>query len=363
MLLHCYPFIREAGYLAEVYPHVYFDTGAILHYTGSSCRALIAQSLELAPFAKIVFSSDAFGLPELYHLGALAVAARHRRDHVRLGRAGRDQRPGRGPLPARDRARQRGAGVRPGGCVTAGRVPTAGPGAGQPPAGGDRGRATRGHRAAPPDPPRAGPRRARGADRHPHRRGARRPGRALGDPGPAGPHPGRRCQGGLVGTHVAVRTELDALPMTEKTGAPWASVNGAMHACGHDVHMAGLVAFGRALRAVGGPRPVLAVLQPREESSPSGALDVVSRLSWPRSRSARSSRCTCTHRCRPARSRCRVAPVNASSDDLDRHHRGPTRRTPPTRTWAGTRSSPPRARSWPCSTWCRGGSTRCTRRW
>jgi predicted TIM-barrel fold metal-dependent hydrolase len=71
MLLHCYPFIREAGYLAEVYPHVYFDTGAILHYTGSSCRALIAQSLELAPFAKLVFSSDAFGLPELYHLGAL----------------------------------------------------------------------------------------------------------------------------------------------------------------------------------------------------------------------------------------------------------------------------------------------------
>jgi len=71
MLLHCYPFIREAGYLAEVYPHVYFDTGAILHYTGASCQALIAQSLELAPFAKLVFSSDAFGLPELYHLGAL----------------------------------------------------------------------------------------------------------------------------------------------------------------------------------------------------------------------------------------------------------------------------------------------------
>jgi amidohydrolase len=82
--------------------------------------------------------------------------------------------------------------------------------------------------------------------------------------------------GGADATHVAVRTELDALPLTEETGAPWASVNGAMHACGHDVHMAGLVAFGRAVRAVGGPRPVLAVLQPREESSPSGALDVVS---------------------------------------------------------------------------------------
>ena len=63
--------------------------------------------------------------------------------------------------------------------------------------------------------------------------------------------------------------------MTETTGAPWASVNGAMHACGHDVHMAALVAFGRALQEAGGPRPALAVLQPREESLPSGARDIV----------------------------------------------------------------------------------------
>ncbi len=71
MLLHCYPFIREAGYLAQVYPHVYLDTGAAVHFTGASSRALIAQSLEVAPFAKILFSSDAFGLAELYCLGAL----------------------------------------------------------------------------------------------------------------------------------------------------------------------------------------------------------------------------------------------------------------------------------------------------
>jgi hypothetical protein len=71
MLLHCYPFIREAGYLAQVYPHVYLDTGAAVHFTGASSRALIAHSLEVAPFAKILFSSDAFGLAELYYLGAL----------------------------------------------------------------------------------------------------------------------------------------------------------------------------------------------------------------------------------------------------------------------------------------------------
>jgi predicted TIM-barrel fold metal-dependent hydrolase len=70
-LLHCYPFIREAGYLAQVYPHVYLDTGAAVHFTGASSRALIAQSLEVAPFAKLLFSSDAYGLPELYYCGAL----------------------------------------------------------------------------------------------------------------------------------------------------------------------------------------------------------------------------------------------------------------------------------------------------
>lgn len=77
------------------------------------------------------------------------------------------------------------------------------------------------------------------------------------------------------GPAIAIRAELDALPVTETTGAPWASPSGAMHACGHDVHMAALAAFGRALQAAGGPRPALAVLQPREESLPSGARDIV----------------------------------------------------------------------------------------
>lgn len=70
MLLHCYPFIREAGFLAQVYPHVWFDTGAAVNYTGLSSVALVRQSMELAPFGKVLFSSDAFGLPELYFGGA-----------------------------------------------------------------------------------------------------------------------------------------------------------------------------------------------------------------------------------------------------------------------------------------------------
>jgi amidohydrolase len=74
---------------------------------------------------------------------------------------------------------------------------------------------------------------------------------------------------------VVLRTELDGLPVTERTTAPWASRNGAMHACGHDVHMAALVAVCRAAAHVQLPLPLAALLQPREEGANSGAVDVV----------------------------------------------------------------------------------------
>jgi amidohydrolase len=81
---------------------------------------------------------------------------------------------------------------------------------------------------------------------------------------------------GGPGPAVGIRAELDALPITETTGVPWAAGAGAMHACGHDVHMAALTALARALHEVGPPAPMLAVLQPREEGNPSGALDIIS---------------------------------------------------------------------------------------
>ena len=71
MLLHNYPFHRHAGYLAQVFPHVFVDVGLATHNVGHRARVLIAETLELAPFGKFLFSSDAFGLAELYHLGAL----------------------------------------------------------------------------------------------------------------------------------------------------------------------------------------------------------------------------------------------------------------------------------------------------
>jgi amidohydrolase len=79
--------------------------------------------------------------------------------------------------------------------------------------------------------------------------------------------------GPAAGAAVAVRAELDGLPIGERTGAPFSAAGAAMHACGHDVHMAALVALARAAHALGGELPValLAVFQPSEEAYPSGA--------------------------------------------------------------------------------------------
>jgi hypothetical protein len=71
MLLHCYPFHRGAGYLASAYPHVYLDVGLAVNYLGARAAAVVAESLELAPFGKVLFSSDAWGPAEMHYLGAL----------------------------------------------------------------------------------------------------------------------------------------------------------------------------------------------------------------------------------------------------------------------------------------------------
>jgi predicted TIM-barrel fold metal-dependent hydrolase len=69
MLLHCYPFEREAGYLAQAFNNVYLDGGLSINYLGARSGALIGRLLELAPFRKILYSSDAFGPAELHYLG------------------------------------------------------------------------------------------------------------------------------------------------------------------------------------------------------------------------------------------------------------------------------------------------------
>ncbi|MFD0485130.1 M20 family metallopeptidase [Kineococcus sp. GCM10028916] len=56
-------------------------------------------------------------------------------------------------------------------------------------------------------------------------------------------------RGARPGPTVLLRGDMDALPITENTGLPFASTNGAMHACGHDLHVAGLVGAARLLAA------------------------------------------------------------------------------------------------------------------
>jgi uncharacterized protein len=71
VFLHCYPYHREAAYLAAVFPHVYFDVGLALHYTGPSAVRILGEAMELAPFTKQLYSSDAFALAEFHYLGAV----------------------------------------------------------------------------------------------------------------------------------------------------------------------------------------------------------------------------------------------------------------------------------------------------
>jgi hypothetical protein len=70
MLLHNYPFHRTAGYLAQVFDHVFVDIGLAVHGVGNRAREVLAGLLELAPFGSVLFSSDAYGLAEHYAVAA-----------------------------------------------------------------------------------------------------------------------------------------------------------------------------------------------------------------------------------------------------------------------------------------------------
>jgi amidohydrolase len=79
------------------------------------------------------------------------------------------------------------------------------------------------------------------------------------------------------GRAIGVRAELDGLPVQECTGASFSAQGSTMHACGHDVHMAALVALVRAAQELHEalPAPLLAIFQPSEEVYPSGAQELL----------------------------------------------------------------------------------------
>jgi len=94
VLLHCYPYHRQAGWLAQVFPHVYVDVGLTVAQVGAGAGTVIGEFCELAPFGKLLFSTDGHGLPELY----LAGAAQFRHSFGRL----LDGRVADGAMPAAD---------------------------------------------------------------------------------------------------------------------------------------------------------------------------------------------------------------------------------------------------------------------
>ena len=70
IFLHCYPYHREAAYLAAVFPCV-LRRRVGSHYTGPAAVQVLIEAMELAPFTKQLYSSDGFALAEFHYLGAL----------------------------------------------------------------------------------------------------------------------------------------------------------------------------------------------------------------------------------------------------------------------------------------------------
>jgi amidohydrolase len=86
--------------------------------------------------------------------------------------------------------------------------------------------------------------------------------------------------GAQEGPVVALRADLDALPVDDRTEDPWRSKNdGVAHACGHDVHATALLGAGLALHRVFQDHPVPGgvrlLFQPAEEVMPGGALEML----------------------------------------------------------------------------------------
>jgi predicted TIM-barrel fold metal-dependent hydrolase len=105
VLLHCWPYAREAGWMASVHANVYADFGLAVPFCSSAgMRTTLREMLHLAPTSRVMWSSDASRIPELFWLGARhgrAVVARVLEEIVKDG----DLSPEEAEIAARDMLR------------------------------------------------------------------------------------------------------------------------------------------------------------------------------------------------------------------------------------------------------------------
>lgn len=128
---------------------------------------------------------------------------------------------------------------------------------------------------------------------------------------------GLSCDIGTGDRCVALRADMDALPLREATGLPFAStVDGVAHACGHDAHTAVLLGAGLALASAPSlPGRVRLIFQPAEEVMPGGALDVLA--AGELSGVDRIFALHCDPRLPTGRVGTRVGPITSAADQLE----------------------------------------------
>lgn len=71
VLLHAgYPYVRELAYLASIHPNVFMDLSLAIPYISSDIPNMIGEALGLAPTSKVLFSTDAYSVPEIFWIAA-----------------------------------------------------------------------------------------------------------------------------------------------------------------------------------------------------------------------------------------------------------------------------------------------------